>query len=260
GHLRWLQVVETQIDPARTAVDDTSNARHQHQRQQQEGQQQQESAVGVPGAHRQMQRHDYHPESQHREKRLAFEEEERVAILSVGNFHRRGGHHQQADGHQQQHHHQQYIDSAWCLEFALDGPQCREGGSICACAHSASTAAANTRPRCMKLSNMSKLAHAGDNSTASPALARVAAIATASSMEPAATVSVKPWNAATSLAASLPIRMATTTKRSTAGCMTVKSDSLSSPPAISRMRPLIISPILSMATSAAPTLVPLESL
>src|SRR5690606_4084937 len=121
------------------------------------------------------------------------------------------------------------------------------------------TAWANRRPRSSKFLNMSRLAQAGDNSTASPASASSLQRCTASSRVATRTSGTASHSAAASSSASRPTSTTARQKRATAAFSAEKSAPLPSPPATSTSLPSRSAPRPAMAASAAPTLVALES-
>src|SRR5690606_17154268 len=121
------------------------------------------------------------------------------------------------------------------------------------------TARANRRPRSSKFLNMSRLAQAGDSSTASPASASTLLRCTASSRVPTRTSGAASPKASARRSASRPSSTTARQKRATGAFSAEKSAPLPSPPAISTSLPAISAPRPSIAANAAPTLVALES-
>src|SRR3990167_2345698 len=107
---------------------------------------------------------------------------------------------------------------------------------------------------------MSKLAQAGDKRTASPDCTTAAAFATASGNDVANSTVQAPLILAAISCASRPNNTACRTCFATDCRNGEKSAPLPSPPASHTSLPLMLLPNPSMAASAAPTLVPLESL
>src|SRR5690606_35938118 len=137
---------------------------------------------------------------------LAIHVIEGAAQLAGGHFHRSRGDHYQAQAEQRQAAYQQrHIQ----VKAAL-ADQRRQGalhGLGEDHAESLPTASANSRPRSSKLRNMSRLAQAGDSSTASPGSATTAAAATASSRVATRCTGMWPVSSCSNTGASRPSRM-----------------------------------------------------
>src|SRR3989442_278809 len=137
-------------------------------------------------------------------------------------------------------------DPGQLLELVVLGHQSRR-----------STSFLKTSPRCSKLSNMSKLAHAGERSTTSPGIATAFARSMADCMESQYVSGIEAAaSAAPIFFASSPISTVWITCPRAASASGSHAWPLPLPPAINTIRP----GKLSRALSVDATLVPLESL
>src|SRR5205807_2260046 len=243
GEFHRLKRHAPQAQPAPGAVDRLPERRHQHEHQEEGGhaEERQRDPLEHPVVHRE--RRPQPAQAQQRPEELALEEVVRVAEAIGGEDRARRVHHHHADRDEHQRR--------------AEEPHVGDEPPRHQCSGSARTRARKTSPRCSKLSNMSKDAHAGERRTTWPGAASPRAVRTAASkLAAAVTATPAAWSACPTFSPSSPISTAWATRPRATWARGPKSCPLPLPPAIST----IGSPKLSRALIVEATLVPFESL